>query len=110
MNRNGYREPRPCLNTTSANNNSMIDQRRFERSPSDVQVEISHPSLGTFRVKARDLSDGGLFVYMGSHTSPPVGTVVQVRIGRHTGMINAEPVAMRVVHQQRDGIGLSFGG
>lgn len=86
----------------------MIDQRRFERSPFSAQVEMTHPSLGMLKVKARDLSDGGLFVQMGSHTPPPVGTVVQVRLGRHTGMINAEPVPMKIVHHQRDGIGLMF--
>lgn len=69
---------------------------------------MQHPSLGQIQVRARDLSEGGIFALMGNHRPPPVGTVVMVRIKRHTGTINREPVAMRVVHHQTGGIGLAF--
>ena len=86
----------------------MIEQRKFERSSSAALCEITHPSLGTIELKVRDLSDGGAFVFTGNHIAPPVGTVVKVRIKRHSGVINDEPVDMRVVHQQAGGIGLMF--
>lgn len=69
---------------------------------------MHHPSLGQIQVRARDLSEGGIFALMGNHRPPPVGTVVMVRIKRHTGAINQTPVAMRVVHHQFGGIGLAF--
>lgn len=84
------------------------EQRRFVRTPSRALVEMHHPSLGTVEIKARDLSDGGVFALMGNYPSPPVGTMVMVRIKRYTGVINQEPVPMRVVHHQMGGIGLAF--
>lgn len=84
------------------------EQRRFVRTQSGALVEMHHPSLGTIEIKARDLSDGGIFALMGNYPVPPVGTTVMVRIKRYTGVINQEPVPMRVVHQQLDGVGLAF--
>jgi hypothetical protein len=86
----------------------MEDQRRHARTASTALVELTHPALGRMEVKARDLSDGGIFVLMGQHIAPPIGTVLQVRIKRFTGAINHEPVAMRVVHHQSGGAGLAF--
>ncbi len=86
----------------------MQEQRRFERSSSAAMVEVSHPSFGMIELKARDLSDGGIFVFLGNHIAPPVGTVVKTVIKRHTGVINAEPIDMRVVHHQGGGMGLMF--
>lgn len=86
----------------------MNDQRRFTRTSIETLVEISHPSFGVLELKAKDLSDGGVFVFTGNHISPPVGTVVKTRLKRHTGVINEEPVDMQVVHHQTGGIGLMF--
>jgi c-di-GMP-binding flagellar brake protein YcgR len=84
------------------------EQRRFVRTPSGALVEMHHPSFGTIQIKARDLSDGGIFALMGNHKAPPVGTTVMVRIKRYTGVLNEDPVPMCVVHQQQGGIGLAF--
>ena len=86
----------------------MSEQRHHNRVPSSAFVEMQHPVLGSIEVKARDLSDGGIFVVMGSHPVPPLGTELMVRIKRHTGAINQMPVRMRVVHQHAGGIGLAF--
>lgn len=86
----------------------MQEQRRGIRTASSALVEIWHPSLGQLQLKARDLSDGGVFVLKAHGPMPPVGTVLQVRIKRHTGVLNQEPVAMKVIHQQADGFGLMF--
>ncbi|MCG8402932.1 MAG: PilZ domain-containing protein [Firmicutes bacterium] len=86
----------------------MQEQRRYMRTNSEALVEISHPSLGVIELKAKDLSDGGVFVFLGNHIAPPVGTVVKARIKRHTGVINAEPVDMQVMHQHSGGMGLMF--
>jgi hypothetical protein len=86
----------------------MIEQRKFERSSSAALCEVVHPSFGSLEFKVRDLSDGGAFVYSGHHIAPPVGTVVKVVIKRYSGVINEEPVDMRVVHHQSGGFGMMF--
>lgn len=86
----------------------MHEQRKYMRASSQAQVELSHPSFGMIELKAKDLSDGGLFVFLGQHIAPPIGTVVKVRIKRHTGIINIEPVDMQVVHHLSGGMGLMF--
>jgi hypothetical protein len=87
----------------------MDNRRQYMRTASDAMVEMSHPQLGTLTVRARDLSEGGISVDMGHHVAPPVGTVLKVRIKRHTGSINSEPLQMRVVHvQSAKLVGLSF--
>ncbi len=87
---------------------SPEELRRHTRTASAAIVEMQHPSAGLIEVRARDLSAGGIFVLLGTHPSLPPGTVVMVRIKRFTGIINAEPLAMRVVHQQPGGLGLAF--
>lgn len=84
------------------------EQRRYARTTSGALVEMQHPNLGKIEIKARDLSDGGIFALMGNYPPPPVGTTVMVRIKRYTGVLNQEPVPMLVVHQQMGGIGLAF--
>ncbi|MGK0500333.1 MAG: hypothetical protein ACJAYG_001982 [Oceanicoccus sp.] len=86
----------------------MLEQRQYLRLQSQVITEISHPSFGMIELKARDLSEGGVFVFFGNHIPPPVGTVVQARIKRHTGVINQVPVDMLVVRHQSGGMGLKF--
>lgn len=86
----------------------MQEQRKFSRSTNAMMVEISHPSLGVYQLKAKDLSEGGAFVYLGNYPAIPVGTDIKVRIKRHTGMLNIEPVSMRVVRHQGGGMGLMF--
>ncbi len=86
----------------------MIEKRQFERRPFEAFVEVRHPALGEFEWRAKDISEGGIFVRTGAAPKPPVGTILKVRLKRHGGMINVEPLEMKVVHQQPDGIGLLF--
>jgi PilZ domain len=86
----------------------MDDQRKYMRASSEARVEMSHPSFGIIELKARDLSEGGVFVFLGNHIAPPIGTVVKARIRRHTGLINQQPVDMQVVHHDGVGVGLMF--
>jgi hypothetical protein len=86
----------------------MDEQRKYLRVECSATVEISHPSFGLAELRARDLSDGGVFVSLGAHTAIPVGTVLKTKIKRHTGAINAEPIDMIVVHHVSGGMGLMF--
>ena len=88
----------------------MTDERRHNlRTSAEAQVIIIHPGIGRITVKARDLSDGGISVDMKHQVIPPVGTIVDVIIKRHTGALNRDPVSMQVRHIQHDGtVGLAF--
>ncbi|WP_339670856.1 PilZ domain-containing protein [Dasania marina] len=86
----------------------MDEQRKYVRAECSATVELNHPSLAYRELKARDLSDGGMFVILGANIAPPIGTVLKVKIKRYTGVINDEPVAMQVVHHNDGGVGLMF--
>jgi hypothetical protein len=92
----------------SVDTSPVIELRRYQREPFNAFVEVQHPTMGIFEWRARDISEGGVFVRTGSSPKPPVGTVLKVRLKRHGGAINVEPLPMRVVHQHRDGVGLLF--
>jgi hypothetical protein len=86
----------------------LEDRRRFERKSTTIRVEITHRAFGTVVGFTQDISDGGASVVVENQPNPPVGTVVSVRFKRMVGAINEEPVLMRVVHQHRNVIGLTF--
>ena len=86
----------------------MDERRRFERKPTSIRVEMTHPALGGIVGFARDISDGGASVLIDNQSLPPVGTVVSVRFKRIAGPINEEPVFMKVMHHHRNVIGLMF--
>lgn len=87
----------------------MQNRRQYMRTASDAVVEITHPTIGVLTVRAKDLSDGGISVDMSNHVVPPLGTEFSVIIKRHTGAINAEPVKMKVMHAESEGlVGLMF--
>lgn len=87
---------------------SVDDRRHFERKPTSIRVEISHPAFGTIIGFARDISDGGASVLIENQSLPPIGTVVQVRFKKVVGSINSEPASMRVMHHHRNVLGLMF--
>jgi len=86
----------------------MENRRKYIRTQADIMVQMTHPSLGTMNVKAKDLSEGGIAVEMGIHPAPPPGTELDVIIKRHTGALNREPVKMVVVHVSKQTVGLKF--
>ena len=86
------------------------DRRLSERKSSSIRVEIMHPSFGTIIGSTQDISDGGASVKIENHPIPPVGTEVKVRFIKMIGAVNVEPVAMKVMHYQRNTIGLMFSG
>lgn len=86
----------------------MEERRRFERTSTTIRVEITHPAFGTIIGFTQDISDGGASVVIENHPNPPVGTIVDVRFKRIVGAINEDPVPMKVMHQNRNVIGLMF--
>lgn len=69
---------------------------------------MTHPTFGTIVGFTRDISDGGAQVTIENSPAPPVGTLVKVKFKKMVGPINAEPVSMRVMHSQRNVVGLMF--
>ena len=87
----------------------QVDERRgSERRSTSIRVEMTHPSFGTIIGSTQDISDGGASVKIDNYPVPPVGTVVKVRFVKVVGAVNQEPVDMKVMHQQRNVIGLMF--
>ncbi len=86
----------------------MDERRLFERKPTSIKVEMTHPALGGITGFARDISDGGASVLIDNQPLPPVGTVLCVKFKRIAGPINEEPVFMRVMYHHRNVIGLMF--
>lgn len=87
----------------------MIDERRrYERKATSIRVEMYHPAFGTIVGFAQDVSDGGASVVIENQPNPPVGTLVKVMFKKMVGAINEEPVAMKVMHQHKNIVGLAF--
>ncbi|MEO0442681.1 MAG: PilZ domain-containing protein [Pseudomonadota bacterium] len=84
------------------------ERRSSERKATSIRVEIMHPSIGAIIGSTQDISDGGASVQIENHPIPPVGTEVMVRFVKMVGAINEEPVKMKVMHHQRNMIGLMF--
>lgn len=86
----------------------MEERRKFERTRTTIRVEMHHGAFGTIVGFAKDISDGGAQVTIENHPSPPVGTVVEVKFKKMVGVINEEPVKMKVMHSHKKAIGLMF--
>jgi ADP-ribose pyrophosphatase YjhB (NUDIX family) len=86
-----------------------MEQRRHPRIQLPLLVELKHPSLGTLRCMARDISEGGVFV----HTEKPQvkpGAKVKLTLQNTLG-VESQPtptVEMEVKRVQDDGLGLAF--
>lgn len=86
-----------------------MEQRRYPRIQLPLLVELKHPSLGSRRCIAKDISEGGVFVYTDKPQIKP-GAKVKLTLG-NTLAVEAQPtptVEMEVVRVEDEGIGLAF--
>ena len=65
-----------------------------------------HPSFGEVVCKARDISDGGMFIVNEDTEFPPVGTVMQAQA--LDMQAEAPLLKVRIMHKRLNGIGLAF--
>ncbi|BCD96924.1 PilZ domain-containing protein [Marinagarivorans cellulosilyticus] len=86
----------------------MEERRRFARTSAIIRVELTNPAFGTLIGSTRDISDGGALVMVDNELVPPVGTVVDVVFKKVVGPVNAQPVAMKVMHTHKNTLGLMF--
>lgn len=86
-----------------------MDSREHPRIHLPFEVEVEHPSLGTIRSIARDVSESGLFV-VASGTGVRVGSKVKVTI-LASALAEGSPtptIGMEVARLDDDGFGLKF--
>jgi len=86
-----------------------MEQRRYPRIQLPLLVELKHPSLGAHRCIAKDISEGGVFVYTDNPQIKP-GAKVKLTI-QNTLSVEAQPtptVEMDVRRVEADGLALEF--
>lgn len=86
-----------------------MEQRETTRIHVPLVVEVTHPSLGTIRTTAKDISAGGVFIGLQAHKLS-VGAKLRVRLmGSHSSDTQTSPtVEMKVAHVAEEGLGLAF--
>ncbi|HHH38776.1 MAG TPA: PilZ domain-containing protein [Sedimenticola sp.] len=88
------------------NGHGAGEKRRHPRVPVCSDILIVHPDLGSFTLKTRDLSQGGVFLVMEDASRLPVGTLVKGQV--QDGMPDRPWVQMEVVRVVPSGVGLKF--
>ncbi len=86
----------------------MSNKRQHERIAFPAEVKIMHPDFGAISARTRDMSDGGLFVFVDVNPGLQVGARVTVQAQD----INAEAplVKATVVRVEASGIALMYEG
>jgi PilZ domain len=86
---------------------ALVELRRFERTPIDVEVEFERKGSGDRRAgRATDISLGGMFVRVAAPPGFSTEIVVYIRVRGHRGPI-AIPGVVRWT--RGDGMGIQFG-
>lgn len=86
-----------------------MEQRQHPRVSVPLVVEISHATLGKRETTARDISDGGVFVYLTDHTLK-VGAAIKIKLQATlvNDSQNGPTVDAVVARVEDDGVALSF--
>jgi hypothetical protein len=89
---------------------SKIDNKRANsRMPVTLTVEVTHESIGTVELKTRDMSNGGIFVFIDKDPGLNVGLEVLVKVKGQLGDGEEPPtLKMEVVRAEQQGLGLKF--
>lgn len=91
----------------------MKEQRRFERYPLEVEVEVVIPRVLPEQkrlMRTRNMSNGGLFIATDGDPLPPMGAELRVRVIQQPGP-GGEPkpvVRARVVRVLQEGMAVAF--
>lgn len=82
------------------------EQRRHVRTKLTSSVKLTHPDIGTIKIKTLDISDGGICLLPATTDLPPVGSQVQVQL--IDTPFEAPVLDMIIVRCEKNGIGLKF--
>lgn len=83
----------------------MSEKRKHIRTEFSGNVKLIHESFGELTVEMRDLSDGGIFLYVQNDVTLPVGTTVRVQ---SLDIEDAPVLAAEIVRREARGIALMF--
>ncbi|MHB8346806.1 MAG: PilZ domain-containing protein [Acidiferrobacterales bacterium] len=86
----------------------MTENRRYERYAMSLEVEVSYPEADKLTLSTKDISDGGVFLYMPNQPRPPVGTIMHLKLRGLLGGEEPPVVQVKVVRVTSDGVGLQF--
>ena len=82
------------------------DQRKSPRIPLTARVMVSHPSFGELTLKARDISDGGMFIFSQQVEMPSVGSEMLVQALDTPE--EASQLKVRIMRKSANGVGGMF--
>jgi len=90
----------------------MRENRRFERYPIEVEVEVVVPAALRDQkrvMRTRDMSNGGLFISTDGAPLPPMGSELRVRVIQNQQGGDPMPVVRaRVVRVSAEGMAVAF--
>ena len=91
----------------------MRENRRFERYPIEVEVEVIVPAVLRDQkrvMRTRDMSNGGLFISTDGAPLPPMGSELRVRViqSQQGGSDPMPVVRARVVRVSAEGMAVAF--
>lgn len=86
----------------------MIENRKHERYAMSLEVEVIHAESGNLVLSTKDISDGGVFLYMRNQPCPPIGTVLHLKLRGLLGGEEPPTVKVTVVRTTEEGVGLRF--
>ncbi len=82
------------------------EQREHIRSIMPAVVKVTHSSVGEITLKARDLSDGGVYVYCDSSGFIPVGS--EAKMQAVNDEIEMPVINVKIVRHDSEGMGMAF--
>lgn len=85
----------------------MNDKRQHERISFSAEVRIMHPDFGSITGRMRDMSDGGVFLFVDYNPGLRVGA--QVTVQAQDLSAEAPLVEATVVRIEEAGIALRYG-
>lgn len=88
--------------------NKTQNRRADARIDICLPIEVTLASGETVRLCTKDISTSGVFLDKGEHELPPVGAIIQLKVGQQLGLGEAPIVKGRIVRETEAGVGVSF--
>ena len=87
-----------------------MELRKYPRKEIDLEVELSYQDAEPVIVHTRDISQGGMFLFLNDiEIRPVIGELVYVKLVGESAMKETLPESVAVVvHQDTSGIGLAY--
>lgn len=83
----------------------MQERRKHVRTEFSGHVKVMHPAIPATKMEMRDLSDGGIFVFVPGDITLEVGDTVKVQ---SVDIDDAPLLSAQIVRRDEDGIALMF--